>query len=312
MNATITTAVLPAVEPERSHRRPLLVGYMIAIALVLVLVVYGFDYYTLDAAHRPFSSKHAVLKPSGTIGLKLGELAFLLFCTIFLYPLRKHWRWLSRQGTSKNWLDFHVLAGIAAPLLVAFHSSFKFQGFAGVAFWVMAAVALSGVLGRYVYAQIPRNLSSAELSMSELEQQHTMLAQRLMARGVLPMADLNSLLRLPSAAMVSGLPLMVALVYMVVLDLMRPLRVARVRRHALGWGEKVMTLGGLLRTRRQALERAIDAARDQALLSKRILFLSRAQMVFHLWHVIHKPFSYSFAALAAVHIAVVTTMGFIR
>lgn len=312
MNATITTAVLPAVEPERSHRRPLLVGYMIAIALVLVLVVYGFDYYTLDAAHRPFSSKHAVLKPSGTIGLKLGELAFLLFCTIFLYPLRKHWRWLSRQGTSKNWLDFHVLAGIAAPLLVAFHSSFKFQGFAGVAFWVMAAVALSGVLGRYVYAQIPRNLSSAELSMSELEQQHTMLAQRLMARGVLPMADLNSLLRLPSAAMVSGLPLMVALVYMIVLDLMRPLRVARVRRQALGWGEKVTTLGGLLRTRRQALERAIDAARDQALLSKRILFLSRAQMVFHLWHVIHKPFSYSFAALAAVHIAVVTTMGFIR
>ena len=312
MNATITTAVLPAVEPERSHRRPLLVGYMIAIALVLVLVVYGFDYYTLDAAHRPFSSKHAVLKPSGTIGLKLGELAFLLFCTIFLYPLRKHWRWLSRQGTSKNWLDFHVLAGIAAPLLVAFHSSFKFQGFAGVAFWVMMAVALSGVLGRYVYAQIPRNLTSAELSMSELEQQHTMLAQRLTARGVLPMADLNSLLRLPSAAMVSGLPLMVALVYMIVLDMMRPLRVARVRRHALGWGEKVTTLGGLLRTRRQALERAIDAARDQALLSKRILFLSRAQMVFHLWHVIHKPFSYSFAALAAVHIAVVTMMGFIR
>jgi hypothetical protein len=285
---------------------------MIAIALVLVLVVYGFDYYTLDAAHRPFSSKHAVLKPSGTIGLKLGELAFLLFCTIFLYPLRKHWRWLSRQGTSKNWLDFHVLAGIAAPLLVAFHSSFKFQGFAGVAFWVMTAVALSGVLGRYVYAQIPRNLSSAELSMSELEQQHTMLAQRLAARGVLPIADLNLLLRLPSAAMVSGLPLMVALVYMIVLDLMRPLRVARVRRDALGWGEKVTTLGGLLRTRRQALERAIDAARDQALLSKRILFLSRAQMVFHLWHVIHKPFSYSFAALAAVHIAVVTMMGFIR
>jgi len=148
--------------------------------------------------------------------------------------------------------------------------------------------------------------------MSELEQQHTMLAQRLTARGVLPMADLNLLLRLPSAAMVSGLPLMVALVYMIVLDLMRPLRVARVRRDALGWGEKVTTLGGLLRTRRQALERAIDAARDQALLSKRILFLSRAQMVFHLWHVIHKPFSYSFAALAAVHIAVVTMMGFIR
>jgi hypothetical protein len=103
---------------------------------------------------------------------------------------------------------------------------------------------------------------------------------------------------------------MVALVYMITLDLLRPLRVARVRRHALGWGEKFNTMGGLLRTRHQRLERAIDAARDQALLSKRILFLSRAQTVFHLWHVIHRPFSYSFAALAAVHIAVVTMMGF--
>jgi hypothetical protein len=310
MNATITTAVLPAVEPERSHRRPLLVGYLLAIALVLALVVYGFDYYTLDAAHRPFSSKHAVLKPSGTIGLKLGDLALLLFCTIFLYPLRKRWRWLSRQGSSKNWLDFHVLAGLAAPLIVAFHSSFKFQGFAGVAFWVMTAVALSGVLGRYVYSQIPHNLNSAELSMSELEQQHTVLAQRLTARGVLPTADLHSLLRLPSAAVVNRLPLMVALVYMIMLDLMRPLRVARVRRPALEWGEKFTTIGGLLRTRHQRLEQAIAAARDQALLSKRILFLSRAQMVFHLWHVIHRPFSYSFATLAVIHIAVVTRMGF--
>jgi hypothetical protein len=310
MNATITTAVVRAVEPERSHRRPLLVGYLLAIALVLTLVVYGFDYYTLDAAHRPFSSKHAVLKPSGTIGLKLGEFALLLFCTIFLYPLRKRWRWLSRQGSSKNWLDFHVMAGLAAPLLVAFHSSFKFQGFAGVAFWVMTAVALSGVLGRYVYSQIPHNLNSAELSLAELEQQHTLLGQRLTARGVLPTADLHSLLRLPSAAVVSRLPLMVALVYMVMLDVMRPLRVAGVRRHALGWGEKVTTIGGLLRTRHQRLEQAIEAARDQALLSKCILFLSRAQTVFHLWHVIHRPFSYSFAALAAVHIAVVTMMGF--
>jgi|SRR5215831_4358941 len=310
MNATIATAVVPAVERDRSHRWPLLAGYLLAIALVLALVVYGSDYYTLDAAHRPFSSKHAVLKPSGIIGLKLGEFALLLFCAIFLYPLRKRWRWLSRQGSAKHWLDFHVLAGLTAPFVVAFHSSFKFQGFAGLAFWVMSAVALSGVFGRYVYGQIPRNLSSTELSMSELEKQHTALAQRLTEQGVLPTADLHSLLQLPSAAIVTRLPLMVALVYMIALDLMRPLRVARLRRHALGRGEKLATIGGLLRTRNQRLERAIDAARSQAMLSKRTLFLSRSQRVFHLWHVIHRPFSYSFALLAAIHIAVVTMMGF--
>jgi hypothetical protein len=33
--------------------------------------------------------------------------------------------------------------------------------------------------------------------------------------------------------------------------------------------------------------------------------------VFHLWHVIHRPFSYSFALLAVIHIAVVTMMGYV-
>jgi len=107
------------------------------------------------------------------------------------------------------------------------------------------------------------------------------------------------------------MPLVIAVGYMIILGLVRPLRVARLRRHALGFGEKVTTLGGLLRTRHLELELAIDAARDQASLSKRILFLSRAQRVFQLWHVIHRPFSYSFAALAVIHIAVVTMMGYV-
>ena len=34
-------------------------------------------------------------------------------------------------------------------------------GMAGVAFWIMTAVALSGVVGRYLYAQIPRSLNAA-------------------------------------------------------------------------------------------------------------------------------------------------------
>ena len=36
---------------------------------------------------------------------------------------------------------------------------------------------------------------------------------------------------------------------------------------------------------------------------KRVLFLSRSQKVFHLWHVVHKPFSYAFAVLALLHIS---------
>ena len=38
---------------------------------------------------------------------------------------------------------------------------------------------------------------------------------------------------------------------------------------------------------------AADLAREQTLVSKRILFLSKSQKMFQLWHIIHRPFSYS-------------------
>jgi len=69
-------------------------------------------------------------------------------------------------------------------------------------------------------------------------------------------------------------------------------------------------LCGLLHTSDRKLERAITVAQTQAALSKRILFLQRTQQVFHLWHVIHRPFSYAFAILAVLHIGIALFMGY--
>ena len=46
------------------------------------------------------------------------------------------------------------------------------------------------------------------------------------------------------------------------------------------------------------LEKAIQTARQEAATAKRVLFLGQSQRVFHLWHVVHRPFSYTFALLA--------------
>jgi hypothetical protein len=110
----ITTAK-PAVDTERGHQVRLFLGYLIAIALVAGIFAYGFNYYTLSSTERPFSPKHVLLKPSGVIGVKLGMLGLGMFLCIFLYPLRKRWAWLGRQGSSRHWMDNHVLLGLAAP-----------------------------------------------------------------------------------------------------------------------------------------------------------------------------------------------------
>lgn len=311
-----STAVAPIAvsttdNQERGHRIRLYIGYALAITLVVGIAAYGFNYYRLPMAERPFSDKHSLLKPTGRIGLNLGVLGFLLFCNIFLYPLRKHWAWLQKKGNSRHWLDIHILMGITAPFVIALHSSFKFQGLAGIAFWIMAAVAASGVIGRYVYGQVPRSLNAAELSMRELQDKQGQLAAELHQQRLIPAADLARLLRLPSAQEVSRMNIVSALITMVSLDFVLSFRVAALRRHALGLGEKFSTFGGFRRTHHYDLERAVAAAREQASFSKRILFLSRAQQVFHLWHVVHKPFSYSFAVLAVVHITIVMLAGYV-
>jgi hypothetical protein len=179
-----------------------------------------------------------------------------------------------------------------------------------MAFWIMFAVSASGVVGRYLYAQIPRRVTTVELSMKELQELQENLSQQLASQRLLPEADLRSLLRMPNAQQVARLPIPIALVYMMILDVIRLFGVARLRRHTLSAGEYLTTLFGFVPTQHRELEKAIHAAAEEAALSKRLLFLSRSQKVFHAWHVIHKPFSYAFAVLALLHIGLQFVLGY--
>jgi hypothetical protein len=295
---------------EQKHERRLWGAWILALVVVGSIFAYGFDYYRLSPALRPFSPKHALLRPSGTIGVNLGMLGVLLFFIIFLYPLRKRWGWLGKQGNSRHWLDYHVVLGTVAPLVIALHSSFKFGGVAGMAFWIMTAVTMSGFIGRYLYSQIPRSLNAAELSIKEIQEMELKLRWSAEEQHDEIGTDLVELYELPSADHVASVSMVTALCWMIWLDLKRSLQVSSLRFRAAGFGSWVLAWFGFIPTRKISLEIAIEAARKQASLSKRILFLSRTHESFGLWHVVHRPFSYSFALLAIFHIAVAMGMGY--
>ena len=301
-HTTFAPTAVEIPDAERQHRRLVLLISALAVAAIVALVLYGEDYYRLSQADRPFSPKHHLLKPSGVVGINLGLLGVLMLCGIFLYPLRKRWAWLQKRGNSKHWLDHHVVLGIAAPVCIAFHSSFKFRGLAGIAFWVMLAVALSGLIGRYLYAQIPRHVAAAESSLRVFQ-------AVLERQKIIPQADLRRLFHLPAPKQVPRWSALAALGYMVMSDLARPFRVASLRIRVMGVEPALRSFSGMLPKNPQ-LEGVISLARKQALLSRRVIFLFHAQRVFKLWHVVHKPFSYAFAVLALVHIVVAMLMGF--
>jgi hypothetical protein len=297
-------------DAEKRHHLLLLILVILSAVLVTLVLVQGLPYYLLDPAQRPLSPAHLRLKPSGTVGLRLGMFGLLLFALVYLYPLRKHWPWLAKIGKTKHWLDYHVAMGLVAPVLITFHSSLKFQGFAGMAYWTMAALVVSGLIGRYFYAQIPKSLEAAEMSLRELEELRSQLTQQLEAQKALPVSDLNRVFHLPDIEKVQRMSLLRALALMASMDVSRPFKIRKVRCRLIGTRTRILTIGGVLHTHDVELERAIEILWKQAMLSKKILFLSKAQRVFHLWHVVHRPFSYSFAILVAVHVTVVVLLGY--
>jgi len=300
----------PVVDAEKAHRGRLRIAYMIAMGLALIQLAYGFNYYILSQADRAISPKHMFLKPSGIIGLRLGMIGFVLFLIVYLYPLRKVWPWLGRQGNARHWLDFHVLLGITAPILIAFHSSFKFSGLAGVAFWIMVIVALSGVVGRYIYSQVPRRMNYAEVSLKETKEQSEKLAAQLNSLGVLSPLDVESLLRLPNLEQAQQMSMLTALWKMILFDMGFPFRVWRLRQKMLWSHRRGWSLVGFKPTENAKLENAIAAAREQMVLAKKIVFLSKTQKLLDLWHMIHRPFSYSFALLASIHVILMLMLGY--
>src|SRR5467141_2333608 len=116
-SATVGTAILPREDAEKGHRTRVFLAWMLALAVVLVIAGYGLNYYTLGAAQRPFSPKHELLRPSGTIVLTLGMFGVLMFFLIYLYPLRKKWGWPGRMGIPRHWRDILADLGPSAPVL---------------------------------------------------------------------------------------------------------------------------------------------------------------------------------------------------
>ena len=295
---------------ELGHHVRVGIAAAAAILLVIAIGLYGASYYMLPLSQRPYSDKHELLKPSGSIGIKLGILGTVLFFIIFLYALRKVIPWLGRFGTARHWMDFHVIAGITAPVIIAYHASFKFQGIAGFAFWIMVAVALSGVIGRYLYSKIPRSLNAAELSLNELQHSEIELSEALLGQSLYSEQQLRRVLDVPSAAHIRRIGPLLAIGEMIACDVRLPFHVAGLRRTSAGFGRKLLSVGGLLPTGNPEVEHVVRLVRHKASLSKRVVFLDQTQRVFHLWHVIHRPFSYAFAVLAVLHIVVVMGLGF--
>ena len=275
----------------------LTVGGVVAVALTvwILAVLGGFDYYTTPISVRAYAPMHRVLRPSGPYGQTFGVIGAALMLVPFIYAARKRFPWLKNVGGLRGWLEVHLFCGIVGPVLVTFHTSFKFNGIVSAAYWSMVLVMVSGFVGRFLYVRIPRTLRGVELTRTELDAradelskdlERTVKSESLRRRfeifehGVRP--EHLSLLNLMCGEFAVGRKVRALERDMIAADLPEDLRA-----HAL----------------------AVEV--ERALLLRRAAYLQRTKKLFELWHVFHLPFVLLMLIIVTVHIAVVLYLGYV-
>ena len=274
----------------------LLVAVWLAVAAGSL--AYGLSYYRLPLADRANSPLDELLKPSGLVGQGYGVIGTLLITVgVGMYSIRKRVPFLRRWGELHHWLQAHVFLCTLGPFLVTLHTGFKFGGIVSIAFWSMAAVAISGLFGRFVYGHIPRALHGQRTTLDALRAAKRELLERIAADHPKEAVRLRPVVEGAPPAQPRGLlhALVVALRY----DMTRRARMRRLKRSVAAG-----RLPGVLQHELVAVTRA------QTKMEQQMVLLQPFQRLFHYWHIFHLPLTVVMFVVLGVHIAVAVMLGY--
>ena len=281
-----------------AHR--IYISILVAIVFItLVLLTWnGITYYRLNLEERVYNSDHALLRPSGTIGHGIG-IAGSLFMIVGIasYMARKRYRYFSRLGLLKHWLEFHIFLCTLGPLLILFHTSYKFGGLVAVSFWSMVAVFLSGIIGRFIYIRIPRNIEGHELSLNEINGFRTNVAEIVRKNYNLDEESYNIL--------TNSIKNKVSLYHK------NPV-VRYIKKH-LEDHRSVKMVRDVLKSNKlpdAEIKKILALVKDDIRLNRRIEQLDTMQNLFKYWHVAHLPFAFVMLVIMVIHIGVTVLFGY--
>lgn len=274
--------------------------FIVGISVTILLAIYGYDYYTTSLEERFFNPNHNLLKPSGALGHGLGIIGTLMMIVgVAVYMIRKRYRKFFNIGYLKHWLEFHIFLCSVGPVLVLYHTAFKFGGIVSISFWSMVLVVLSGVVGRFIYLQIPRTIQGQEISINELNSIKEKLAIKV--RSVLSedSATLSEFEKISSGDRYKTFRLRTAAGFFVrdYFDIKRVMRLLKMRIKLLGIGKSESN-------------ELIKAAKSEIVIARRIALLRTFQKLFHFWHIFHLPFAISMFVIMVIHVIVTIIFGY--
>lgn len=280
------------------HRIYLATFVVIVLFTTFYLSIEGWAYYNTQLTERFYHDDHATLKPSGAWGHGLGIIGTLLILIgVFSYIARKRYRVFHRWGRLKYWLEFHIFLCSLGPIMVLFHTAFKFGGLVSISFWSMVAVVASGVIGRFIYIQIPRTIEGRELNLSEIQQMKVDLEDLLRTRYQVPdliYANIEGALEAPRHAKEGNLIGNI------------------INKHRKDWAavRQVRKILSAQNFQRKDIKSIIRVLKNEIALDNKISRLQTMQELFRYWHVAHLPFALIMLIIMVIHVGVTLAFGY--
>lgn len=274
--------------------------YSLVVLFILItgyLAIEGYSYYSTSIDQRFFHPEHQLLKPSGYMGHGLGIAGSLMMLLgVSTYMLRKRVQRFSRFGILKYWLEFHIFLCSLGPMLILFHTSFKFGGLVAVSFWSMVAVVLSGIVGRYIYIQIPRTIEGRELNLSEINQTKDYLQQKLVTSSGMNEKTLEEILQaIKMRPDRSGGNMLKRTIDKFKFELEIKRKVKQILSQHQVTGKNYHEIVGLVS--------------EEIKLNRKIDRLISMQNFFKYWHIAHLPFALLMLIIMLIHVGVAMAFG---
>jgi hypothetical protein len=272
---------------------------VVIVTLTLIALVYkGTSYYRTSLEERFYHPENNLLKPSGILGHGFGIIgSVLMVAGVISYMVRKRYRLFSRLGILKHWLEFHIFLCTLGPLLILFHTAFKFGGLVAISFWSMVAVFLSGIIGRFIYIQIPHTIEGQELSLNEIRESKTDIAGILKSTYNLD----DESYRIIAASIKNKMELYHSNA------LVRYIKKYSDDRKTIHLVKKTLNKNNLTRKEKKQILTLVD---NDIRLNRKIERLDTMQNMFKYWHVVHSPFALVMLIIMVIHIGVTIAFGY--
>lgn len=230
----------------------------------------------------------AVPHASEFYGHSLGVLGFIMMLmTETLYTLRKRSR-SAVWGRMADWLNFHIFTGIVGPFLVLLHTSWKFNGLAGVLMLLTVVVVASGFIGRYIYTAVPRTADGVEIEQAHLEAQIRLAndeLQRWLYKADAPIRQMTRSLPEPAPISNNWLTLVLG-------------RTVDDWKNRRSWQNATGKLMPSQRAQVESLERLVERRR---LLQRQLASIAAVRRLLGLWHAVHVPIGMVLFTAAIIH-----------